>query len=204
MVRRSSYGSAARGSPELRTYAAWRNLKTRCDNRRSPKYRHYGGRGIRYDAKWKSFAGFVDDMGLAPPGMSLDRIDNDGPYRKSNCRWATPKQQNRNARFNRIIEFAGERKPLSAWAEQLGIKWFTLRARLDMGWPLERALSPGKFNRAGKCMPNRKTTTEPRVKRRRASAERRPSVGADPRNRIESSRNRAVSSARHRAQAQKT
>jgi hypothetical protein len=123
MVRRSHYGAAARGSPELRTYAAWRNLKSRCDNRRNPKYRHYGGRGIRYDAKWKSFAGFFDDMGLAPPGMSLDRIDNDGPYRKSNCRWATHKQQNRNARFNRIIEFAGERKPLSAWAEQLGISW---------------------------------------------------------------------------------
>ena len=70
---------------------------------------------------------------------------------------------NRASELLNSIEFAGERKPLSAWAEQLGISWVTLRARLDMGWPLERALSPGKFNRAGKCMPNRKTTTEPRV-----------------------------------------
>jgi hypothetical protein len=48
-----------------------------------------------------------------------------------------------------MIEFDGERKPLSAWAEQLGISWVTLRARLDMGWPLERALSAGKFDRGG-------------------------------------------------------
>jgi hypothetical protein len=92
---------------------------------------------------------------------------------------------NRNARFNRMIEFAGERKPLSAWAEQLGISWVTLRARLDMGWPLERTMSPGKFNRAGKCMPNRKATTKPRAKRRRTSAQRRLSASARPRKRIE-------------------
>ncbi len=150
MVRRRHYGAAARGSLELRTYAAWRNLKSRCDNERNPKYRHYGGRGITYDPKWASFTGFVSDMGLAPPGMSLDRIDNDGHYCRANCQWATPKQQNRNTRFNRMIVFDGERKPLSAWAEQLGISWVTLRARLDMGWPMERAMSAGKFDRSGK------------------------------------------------------
>jgi hypothetical protein len=164
MARRRGYSVAARGSPERRTYTAWKNLKYRCDNGRNPKYRHYGGRGIIYDAKWASFAGFVADMGLAPPGMSLDRIDNDGDYRKANCRWATYKQQNRNARFNRIVEFNGERKPLAAWAEQLGIRWVTLRARLDAGWPLERAMSAGKFDRVGKFTPNRKATTEPRAR----------------------------------------
>ena len=140
-MRPGSYRAAPRGSPELRTYAVWKHLRRRCDNRRNAKYRHYGGRGIIYDPKWTSFEGFVADMGLAPPGMSLDRIDNDGPYCRTNCRWATPKQQSRNRRFNRIIEFNGERKPLAAWAEQLGISSDTLRARLDRGWPLERALS---------------------------------------------------------------
>jgi hypothetical protein len=157
MAGRNHYGAASRA------YAAWRNLKSRCDNSRTPKYRHYGGRGISYDPKWASFAGFVADMGLAPAGMSLDRIDNDGPYCRTNCRWATPTEQNRNTRFNRIIAFDGERKPLAAWAEQLGISWVTLRARLDMGWPLERAMSAGKFDRGGKFMPNRNATTEPRA-----------------------------------------
>jgi hypothetical protein len=163
------YGATARGSPEHRTYAAWRNLRNRCDNKRNPKYRHYGGRGIGYDPKWASFAAFLADMGLAPAGMTLDRIDNDGPYCRTNCRWATHKQQNRNTRSNRIVEFAGQRRPLSEWAEQLGISWGTLRGRLDMGWPLERAMSAGKFDGGGNFLPNGKATREPRVKSRRGA-----------------------------------
>jgi hypothetical protein len=168
-MERRSYGAAARGSHELRTYAAWRNLKSRCDNTRNPRYRDYGGRGIGYDRNWASFAGFVADMGLAPAGMSLDRIDNDGPYCKTNCRWATPTQQNRNTRWNRIIEFRGERKSLTAWAEQLGISRDRLRGRLEMGWPLERAMAAGKFDRSGKFVPNppRVTARPQRIQRRR-------------------------------------
>jgi hypothetical protein len=163
MFKWKGYRAAARGSPERRTYSSWKGLKNRCDNSSDPKHRHYGARGITYDPKWASFAGFVADMGLAPAGMSLDRIDNDGPYCRANCRWATQKQQNRNARFNRIIEFDGERKPLAAWAEQLGINRVTLRGRLDTGWPLERAMSAGKFDRSGKYTPNRGRTIKPRV-----------------------------------------
>jgi hypothetical protein len=142
-------------------------------------------------------------MGLAPPGMSLDRIDNNGHYCRSNCRWATHKQQNRNARFNRMIEFAGERKPLAAWAEQFGISWVALRARLDMGWPLERVMSPGKFNRAGKFLPNRNATTKPRAKRRRTSAQCQLSAGAHPHKRIEFQDEKDDSSARRSAESQK-
>jgi hypothetical protein len=155
MFKRNNYRTAARGSPERRAYGAWMKLRRRCDYKRGAEYRHYGGRGITYDPRWALFETFVADVGLPPPGMSLERIDNDGGYCKDNCRWATRKEQNRNTRSNRIIEFNGMRQSLSAWAEQLGVKTTTLRGRLESGWPLERALSAGKFDSAGNFTPNK-------------------------------------------------
>jgi hypothetical protein len=154
MFKWKGYRAAARGSPELRAYNCWRNLRRRCDNERNPVYRHYGGRGITYDEAWTSFETFLADMGLPRPGMCLERIDNDGRYCKDNCRWATRKEQSENKRSNRVIEFKGERKAVTRWAEQLGINVGTLRGRLDSGWTVERALSPGKFNCVGKFKPN--------------------------------------------------
>jgi hypothetical protein len=154
MVQSKRRRRPARGPRERQAHTAWYKLRRRCDGKEKAAYRNYAGRGITYDARWMSFEQFLADMGLPEEGMSLDRIDNDGNYCKDNCRWATPKEQNRNTRFNRIIEFKGVRKSLSAWAEHLGVKVPTLRGRLDSGWPLERALSPGKFDRSGKFTPN--------------------------------------------------
>jgi hypothetical protein len=76
------------------TYASWRNMKQRCTNPNHDQYADYGGRGITLCDEWrKSFAKFFRDMGRRPDGMTLDRIDVDGPYCKSNCRWATAKVQ---------------------------------------------------------------------------------------------------------------
>jgi hypothetical protein len=157
MWKRNMYRTAARGSAERRAYTTWRSLRHRCDTRSNGGYRYYGGRGITYDAKWVSFEAFIKDMGLPPPGMCLERIENDGNYSKDNCCWATAKEQGRNRRSNFVIEFNGERKSLTAWAEEIGIKRGTLRVRLDRGWPLERAMSAGKFTRSGKCTPNSDT-----------------------------------------------
>jgi hypothetical protein len=154
MFKATTYYSAEHGSPERRALHTWKGLKQRCNSKTNIQYRGYGARGITYDAKWASLEGFLTDMGLPPPGMSLERIDNDGNYCKDNCRWATRKEQNANRRTTRFIEFNGERKALSQWAAQLGLKPDTLRARIENGWPLERALSAGKFNNAGKFAPN--------------------------------------------------
>lgn len=74
-------------------------MKSRCYNPRFPKYKDYGGRGIYVCERWRTdFAAFVEDVGARPPGKTLDRKDNDGPYEKDNCKWSTPKEQRANRR----------------------------------------------------------------------------------------------------------
>ena len=86
------------GLGSTRTYSTWKGLRQRCENSRNSNYPHYGGRGIAICERWRDFENFIADMGERPDGMSLDRIDNDGNYEASNCRWATQTEQNRNRR----------------------------------------------------------------------------------------------------------
>lgn len=84
-------------SPE---YAAWANMRDRCRNPNNHAYKNYGGRGIKVCKRWDKYENFLSDMGRRPSSKhSLDRYpDNDGDYKKSNCRWATVKEQGNNRR----------------------------------------------------------------------------------------------------------
>lgn len=76
------------------TWYSWYNMRKRCREVNSPDYPRYGGRGIKVCKRWnKSFLAFLEDMGERPPGMTLDRKNNDKGYTKKNCRWATQKEQ---------------------------------------------------------------------------------------------------------------
>lgn len=70
----------------------------RCTNQKKKAYKNYGGRGISVCTRWLMFQWFYKDMGPRPPGMTLDRKDNDKGYNKANCRWATRSEQERNKR----------------------------------------------------------------------------------------------------------
>ena len=82
-------------------YGTWESMKARCYNKNNVKYNNYGGRGIKVCNQWvNSFATFLKDMGERPSGLTLDRKDNDGNYKPSNCRWADGTTQNINQRMN--------------------------------------------------------------------------------------------------------
>lgn len=120
-------------SPE---YRAWVAMKTRCSNPNYPWFHRYGGRGIAVCTEWQgSFERFLTDMGHRPgPGYSLDRIDNDGDYTPSNCRWASSQTQGRNTARSSQVVFEGQTITLAEAAERSGISAAALASRRYHGW----------------------------------------------------------------------
>lgn len=138
------------GMKGTRIYNIYRGIKQRCLNPKNQHYPLYGGRGIRMCNEWanspEAFFKWAFANGYTE-NLTLDRIDVNGDYEPSNCRWATHKQQMNNTRSNFNIEYGGVVKTLTQWAESVGIAPLTLRARLLRGWDIQRALTEEVHNR---------------------------------------------------------
>ena len=135
-------GPGTHGMRGSRTYRIWQAMLTRCRNPNIPQAKNYSGRGITVCERWLTFDNFLTDMGEAPAKHSIDRIDNNGNYEPTNCRWATSDQQMNNTRSNVFIEYQGLRLTRRQWERQLGLRPATIRDRLRRGLTVTEALKP--------------------------------------------------------------
>lgn len=128
---------------QSRIYSIWTNMLSRCSNPKAKGFHNYGGRGIIVEEPWaSSFDAFFYDMGPTyRDDLTLERIENDGNYSKSNCRWATPREQGQNSRHNHRLFFSGENLTITEWAAHTGISDSTLCNRLRLGWSVAKTLS---------------------------------------------------------------
>jgi hypothetical protein len=116
-------------------YSTYRAMRSRCENPRAAGYELYGGRGISVSPRWLKFELFWLDMGPTwKAGLSIERIDNDGNYDPSNCRWATPREQGANRRDNVTIQTPDGPMTVSDAAQRFGIERNTIYSRLRYGW----------------------------------------------------------------------
>lgn len=131
------------GMTNSRVYKIWTFMKDRCLNPNANKYKDYGSRGIKVCNRWlESFENFYTDMG-SPPTIkhSIDRINVNGNYEISNCRWATQKDQCRNTRRSRLFTISNQTKCLAEWCEIYSMNYQTVSGRLRRGWDIEKALT---------------------------------------------------------------
>lgn len=118
-------------------------MKNRCYSDKSNSYKDYGGRGIKVCEEWLNNPQVFVDWALEngyKEGLSIERIDVNGNYEPSNCKWANKKEQANNTRTNIYYIYEGRTLTLSQWAEELGMKMNTLHYRLRIkGWNIEKA-----------------------------------------------------------------
>lgn len=122
------------------SWRIWIDMRRRCERPNDSAFPRYGGRGIKVCERWSVFANFLEDMGEHPPGMTLDRIDNNGNYEPSNCRWTTYSRNNRNKRNNHLLTIGDITRCIADWSDASGIAARTIWRRISLGWPSEAAV----------------------------------------------------------------
>ena len=135
-------GNTKKNTHGSRLYSIWYNMKRRCNNINDKDYKNYGGRNIKICNEWlidySNFYNWAMQNGYQGD-LTIDRINNDGNYEPSNCRWVTMKKQLNNQRRNKKYTYKNKTQTLSQWCEEYGFKYTTLRERLK-NMPFEKAI----------------------------------------------------------------
>ena len=132
---------------EYRCYTSWDGMKARCYNTNNYNYSKYGGRGIIICERWLGkygFRNFLEDMGERPEGYSIERINVNGNYELSNCKWATILEQNNNKTSNIKITYKGIEYNAANLAKKFGIEKSTFFKRIEAGHRGEKLVRPVK------------------------------------------------------------
>ena len=134
------FNSQTHGGRYMPEYKVWSGMLTRCRNSNQNSFRHYGGRGVTVCERWLDFSNFISDMGHRPSAQhQLDRINNDGDYEPSNCKWSTPIEQANNKRSNRRVTVRGvDFKSATEAARLYGVPPKRAQLRLRRGWTPEQ------------------------------------------------------------------
>lgn len=139
-----SKASSTHGMSRSALYTIWRNMKSRCYNKSNCSYKDYGERGIVVCDEWKHsfsiFAEWAKRNGYSK-GLSIDRINVNGNYEPSNCRFSTSKVQANNRRNNVIISLNGKNHTVSEWSEITGLSSYMIYQRLKKGWSGKDAIT---------------------------------------------------------------
>ena len=142
-IAKSCCGNPVKASHRMtktRTYRVWSSMLSRIRNPTEKERKNYTDRGIDVCERWLSFENFYEDMGEAPAGMSIDRLDNNKGYHPWNCSWRTAIQQNNNRRTTLFLIFNGEQKPCGDWSRELGIPVGVIHGRKKGNWSDQRTL----------------------------------------------------------------
>lgn len=138
------------GLINIRLYKIWNGIKNRTNPNskfKNTSYKNYSGRNIKMCDEWKNnfiaFYNWAISNGYKD-NLTIDRIDNNGDYEPSNCRWITIKQQQNNKRNNRRITFNNETYTISEWNDILNYPYGLIKTRLHRGWSIERAMTTPK------------------------------------------------------------
>lgn len=137
----TTHGHAKQGARSAE-YGIWVSMRQRCNSESSSSYGRYGARGVKVCSRWGSFSVFLEDMGPRPSALhSIERINVNGDYEPSNCKWIESRLQARNRRESVIVNYRNSQTQLSGLCESKGLNYHAVWQRLHrLGWTVERAI----------------------------------------------------------------
>ena len=139
------------GGTRTKLYNVWLAMRRRCGYKKEKSYKNYGGRGIKVCDEWmndfSAFRSWSEEHGYKE-GLTIERIDNNGDYEPSNCRWATVWEQSHNKRNNNNVIYNGKQYTVSELGRLVGVDRRTIADRLKRGWSVEESISIRKTTKA--------------------------------------------------------